>query len=338
MTLTDANWCPEAAVMLHEGKKITDERKAELKAMFLEGLIRFLDIYSQTEVGDGIEIDIMKVALFVNSPRFENEDLYALSSIDDVYYICETLTLAGLPVWRFLKLSDYQSKLFESGYNELLLSAKLKAAKERPCYGCIWHRETETPFGLLRECRKPRTDTDFERKGAHDPDTIKKCKWLTTLDAIPAAVEKIKPSFRKHDFLNAVEPAREKFKKNLLKDNFCIPKSLTDKEIVDLNKQYDAIEDFGRAFHNKRTNTECQAELRRAMCIEGMTRFFETYAKCELGSRYIADIKNIALYVNSLEDTDFKFIKSFDDVYSDLENKILEGFNIKKFVKYDEEN
>lgn len=336
MSLTEANWCPEATTMLHDGKRISDEQKAKLKALFLEGLIRFLDIYSQTEIGEGIQIDIMKVALFVNSPRFENEDLYSISSVDDVYELCEALTIAGLPIWRFLRLSDYQSKIFESGYSEILVSAKMKAAEERPCYGCIWYRETETPFGMLRECRKPRTDADFERKGAHDPDAIKKCEWLTTLDTIPEAVNNITLSFRKREFLDAVEPAREKFKKALLKDSFRVPKSLTDKEIVALDKKYDPIEDLGRAWNNERTFTERQTEIRKAMYIEGMIRFFEMYAKCELGTRYIADIKNIALYVDGLESSEINFVKSFEDVYADLEDKIVSGFNVKKFVKFDE--
>lgn len=336
MSLTEANWCPEAATMLHNGEKLTDKRKAELKALFLEGLIRFLDIYSQTEIGEGVQIDIMKVALFVNSPRFENEDLYSISSIDDVYELCEMLTLAGLPIWRFLRLSEYQSRIFESGYTEILVSAKMKAAEERPCYGCIWYRETETFLGLLRECQKPRTDANFERKETHNPDAIKKCKWLTTLDTIPDAVENIALSFRKREFLNAVEPAREKFKKSLLKDSFRIPKSLTDKETVTLDKEYDPIEDLGRAWNNERTFTERQIEIRKAMYIEGMIRFFEMYAKCELGTRYIADIKNIALYVDGLESSEISFVKSFEDVYADLEDKIVSGFEVKKYVKFDE--
>ena len=195
MSLLDANWCPEAAVMLHDGKEISDKKKAELKALFLEGLIRFLDIYSQTEIGgEDIKIDITKVALHINSAQFENDDLYAISTIDDVYRLCESLTIAGLPLWRFLRLSDYQSRIFESGYNELLISAKLKAANDCPCYGCIWYEETDTFLGVLRRCNKPEIEISWDRKAAHEPDKIKKCKWLTTLEVIPKAAEKLSES------------------------------------------------------------------------------------------------------------------------------------------------
>lgn len=63
MSLLEANWCPQAAVILNNRKEISDGKKAELKAAFLEGLIRFLDIYSQTEIGEGIQIDIMKIRI-----------------------------------------------------------------------------------------------------------------------------------------------------------------------------------------------------------------------------------------------------------------------------------
>ena len=82
MSLIEANLYPQAAVMLHYGIELSDENKAERKAIFLEGLIRFLDIYAQTEIGEGIQIDIMKTALYVNSARFENDDLYEVDSVE----------------------------------------------------------------------------------------------------------------------------------------------------------------------------------------------------------------------------------------------------------------
>ncbi len=338
MSLVGANWCPQATVMLHNGQVIPMEKQAELKSIFLEGLIRFLDIYVQTEIGEGIQIDIMKVALHINSPSFENDDLYLIKSIDDAYDLLEQLVIAGLPIWRFLRLSDYQSQLFESGYSELCVTAKMKAADERPCYGCIWYEETDTFLGPLKRCNKPRTEW-MSRTGPHEPEKILECKWLTTLDSIPEEIYSDGISdITRNNFLKSIDRARERFKEKLLDDPFRIPKELSEDEVIDLDKQYDVWEDFADAWNNKRTKTERQNELRKAMYTEGMIRFFENYAKCELGSRYIADIKNISLYVFGLEDNEIQYIKTFDDVYLDLENKIIKGFNVKKFVKFDEES
>lgn len=337
MSLIEANWCPQATVILHNGKTISNKKKAELKAIFLEGLIRFLEIYVQTEIGEGIEIDITKVALHINSAQFENDDLYSIKSIDDVYQLLETLTISGLPIWRFLQLSKYQNKIFESGYDELLISAKKMAASERPCYGCIWYSETDTFLGELRRCNRPEVEWTGRRNGYHDPDEIKECKWLTTLDRIPDALylEEI-PEIRRKKFLQRVDDGREKFNESLSKDPFRIPKTLSEEDKVDLSKKYDWLDDLGCAWNNKRTKTERQSELRKAMYIEGMIRFFEIYAKCEIGNKYISDIKNIALFIDKMESDEINYIESFDELYRDLEEKIINGLDVKKFVKFDE--
>ena len=298
MSLLDANLYDTAAVMLHDGEELSDNEKAKRKALFLEGLIRFLDIYAQTEIGDGIELDIIKIALHINSPAFENDDLYAISSLNDIYSLCETLTLAGLPIWRFLKLSAYQQKIFETSYEKYLLQIREKQKDICPCFNCVWYRTLETPFGILETCAKPEIERSFERKSAHDVRKIKNCKWQTTLDKIPDIIEQLQPKDyltkqRKEEFLRAIEPAREKFRKNLIKDDFRIPKELSETELISLEKQYDALEDLGQAIQNKRTYSERQTELRKAMYLESMIRFFEQYALCELGSNYIADISKL---------------------------------------------
>lgn len=311
MSLIDENLFPQAAVMIHDGVEISGERQAEIKAIFIEGLVRFLGIYAETEIGEGIQIDITKVALHVNSARFENDDLYCINSIDDVYRLLEQLTIAGLPIWRFLRLTNYQKRIFESGYSELLASSKMKAAAERPCYGYVWFDEFETPFGILRECRKPETEFETYRRGAIDPDTITECKWCTTLDRIPDKIRKLRDFYRTR-FMNSVESARNKFRRKLNEDPFRIPKELSDDENVELETHYDPILDLACAFKNYKTKSGRQTEIRRAMYIEGMIRFFDMYAKCEIGNSFIADIKNIALYVDNLDRYEIEFIKTFE--------------------------
>lgn len=57
------------------GKKLTSHQILERKFLYIEGLIRFLELYAQNEIGNA-EVDIEKVALWVNSPYFENVDIY----------------------------------------------------------------------------------------------------------------------------------------------------------------------------------------------------------------------------------------------------------------------
>ena len=91
--------------------------------------------------------------------------------------------------------------------------------------------------------------------------------------------------------------------------------------------------DFSRAVKNKKGYSVLKEELRKAMYLEGMIRFFEIYAKMEMGNNYIADITNISVYVDSLYKEDIAYIKSYEDVYLNLEEKIINGFEVEKFVK-----
>ena len=140
MSMIDANWLPEAAEFIHE-KKLSYEKRSELKGTFLEGLIRFLEIYTQTEIGEGIELDVMKIALHINSPWFENVSLFSFTSIEDVFSLLENMVLNGFPIWRFLKLTEWQQGIFENEYSELLRQARINIVEKHPCYGCIWYDE-----------------------------------------------------------------------------------------------------------------------------------------------------------------------------------------------------
>ena len=174
MSLSTLNWYPQAAAALHDGIEISDDRMAEIKAIYLEGLIRFLNIYAQTEIGEGFELDITKIGLFINSSRFENDDLYTIESVDDVFQICEALTLSDLPIWRFLRLNSWHEEMLEKSYNELLASARNNAADVSPCYNCVWYKEIDTPLGMLKKCSKPSLHEKRERKVGHNPNSIKK--------------------------------------------------------------------------------------------------------------------------------------------------------------------
>lgn len=344
MSLIEMNMYSQASEIIY-GKKLSKEQKAEIKATYLEGLIRFLEIYAESEIGEGFEIDIMKVALFVNSPRFENEDMYAIHNVEDVYRLLEQLAILGLPIWRFLRLNDWQNQMLEQGYKQLLADLRTNS-NAGPCYRCVFYREIETSLGVLRQCEKPETNWEerFQRNVAHDPDEIKECEWVTTLDTIPEKANELEDCSKlsyssrsyKTNFFKGVEDARNRYRKELEKDPFRIPISLLEEEMVDLSQQYDPVTDLALAFGGKRGKSDRQNETRRAMYIEGMIRFFELYAKCEVGSNYVADIRNIALYIDEIPDYDLLKVKSFEEVYEDLEKKILTGIEVMRFIKYSE--
>ena len=335
---SDANLFPDAAVMIHNGEEISDERKSELKGIYLEGLIRFLEIYANDEIGGDVEIDITKIALLVNSPSFENDDLYSYNNIEDIFKLLENLAIMGLPIWRFLKIGEYQMNMLERSYDKLREENLLKIAKQKSCFGCIWFENIDTPFGKLERCKKPNCVDRFRhtRDYFDGVDQAKGCEWLTTLYDIPEKALNKKDDFTKRQFLRDVEYAREHFRKEMQKDMFRIPKELSKEDNISLHEFYDIWEDLALAFGNKRGKAERQNELRKAMFVEGMIRFFEIYAKMEMGNNYVANIKEISIYIDDLfieNKEELKKIKTNEDVYAYLENMILNGFEITRFVK-----
>lgn len=340
----DANLFPEAAIMIHDGLELNDERKSELKGIYLEGLIRFLEIYANDEIGGDVEIDITKIALLINSPSFENDDLYSYSNIEDIFKLLENLAIMGLPIWRFLKIGEYQLNMLEKSYDKLREENLEKIAKQKSCFGCVWFENIDTPFGKLTRCKRPHCidRSRFSRDSLEGIDTNKGCEWLTTLETIPEKELMKKDDFTKRQFLNSVESARTYYRKEMQKDMFRIPKVLNEEDTISLHEVYDVWNDLALVFKNKRGKAERQMELRKAMFVEGMIRFFEIFGKMEIGNDYIANIKEISKYIDDLffeEKENLKNIKTFEDVYSYLENKILydEYFNILNFVKINQD-
>lgn len=339
MSLDELNWCPQATVVLHDGTELSDEEMSERKAIYLEGLVRFLNIYAQTEIGEGFELDITKIGLFINSARFENDDLYAIRSVNDVFQLCEALVLHGLPIWRFLRLNSWHEQLLEQSYCRLLSLAREQAATVSPCYDCVWYKEVDTFLGVLKRCTKPFRSGNFERQSSYDPSVVKECEWQTTLDTLPKAVDELS-QFDKMQFESRLTDARKRFKRELSADPFRLARVLSEEEYVDLTVQYDSWVDFARIFGNKRAKSEMQYEVRKAMCVEGMIRFFEMYAKCEVGSDYIANIRNIALWAGDYDKkSEINSITSYEDMYAILEKMILEdSISVMDFVCRDKDD
>lgn len=335
-----------AAEMLHS-KKLSENKKSKIRAMYLEALITFCNVYAQTEIGDGIDLDITKIALYINSPVFENEQMFYFKNIDQVYELLEQLVIYGLPIWRFLKLSDYQQDIFERQYKELLISSKLAASKDNTrCIGCVWYERSQTPFGALEKCIRPRLigeQFSGRRSNGFSPENIKSCKWRATLTTLPENISLYNATGSVYQegslayFNQKLEAAREKYKKSLERDDFAIPRTLSENEFVDISviAEDEPWKDFGCAFRNERTVSDRKKEIRKAMFIESMIRFFTMYAKSEIGSDFAADIQKISIWVDRqfTDPVTFNWITSYDDIYLYLEEQLISNtLNIKNFI------
>lgn len=317
------------------------------KFLYLEGLIRFLELYANNEISSEVEVDIEKIALWINSPFFENVDIYKITNIEKVYkMLTDDLIELNVPLYRFLRLDDYKLRILEKAHYENLVADFKADCEKYPCLKCVWYETTETSFGRLSKCRCPKDSlsgkVSWNRPGYHDI-TLKKnrtCKYITTVDNIDEFIDQYvvnnKKLFNfgsnsKSDLPTRAEKLAKMWKEKLDHlDNSYIPVKVPDSLKIDLNEKPDALKELGRAFNNKQSISKMQENLRFAMFLEAMIKFVEVYAQTEVGNDYYADISKISRYVSNSE---FNFTTR-DQVYKNLEELTIDDPDkIKTFIK-----
>ena len=337
--LTDSNYFSDAIPMINGKSKLSSTQKQKRKFLYLEGLIRFLELYANNEIGN-VTVNIEKCSLYVNSPEFENIDLYNITNIESVYKMLEQDLLNNIPLYRFLNLSNYQMKIFEKEHYDILLESYNKDCDKYPCLKCIWYVNKITPFGTLSECKLPKEEIThkmlFRRQKYHSISRHTRCKYVTTLDNKQDFINKYIIGNVYHHYertiLNNIEHYSKKLKDKInTLDNSIIPPYIPDDDKIDLASNIDILEDMGRAFNNKLTKSDIQNNLREAIFLECMIKFVEIYAQSELGSNYYANIAKIAKWVeNNISKINFK---CKDDAYKYIENQIIDGMDMTKFCK-----
>lgn len=210
--LTDSNYETGAFDSFLHKKKLTPYMKQKRKFLYLEGLIRFLELYANNEIGN-VEVDIEKVSLWINSPQFENIDLYKVTSIEAVFRMLENDLYNNIPLFRFLRLSEYQQRIFETEHRERLLSDFEADCKKYPCLACIWYHREDTSLGQLSQCRCPKDEINhrFSSRvsGYHRIERNTRCKYITTVDNVEQFYQKfvnnIISNFRRDDFRRNID-------------------------------------------------------------------------------------------------------------------------------------
>ena len=189
MALDDANMYGALANLLYasQGKRTPSERrKEEIKAAWIEAFVLISEIYAQTEIGENIKVDIPKIAVFVNSPDFENQECYQITDLTKIYEHITNEILGGFPIFRFLKLSKWQLEMCEKDW-QLRTNEEEKALQEKyPCKRCIHLYEKYTSMGMICKCKSRKRNTlkyglgYSENPGFHDYTKTRSCRFLET--------------------------------------------------------------------------------------------------------------------------------------------------------------
>lgn len=189
MALDDFNTMGPLANLMYaaQGKRTpSDRKKEEIKAAWIEAFVLIAEIYAQTEIGEGIKVDIPRIAVFVNSPDFENQECYQITQLSQIYdHITEEI-LNGFPIFRFLKLTDWQLKMCEKDWQSRINEEEEELKKKYPCKRCIHLHEKYTSLGMICKCKSRKRNTTkygigyTENPGFHDYTKTKSCRFLET--------------------------------------------------------------------------------------------------------------------------------------------------------------
>lgn len=160
------------------GKRPPSERTLEKqRAMFLEGYIRFAEIFAQSELGD-MDIDIAKLALYVFSPEFRYQTAYKIKNMNDVYKLIEEDILNGMPIWRYFKCSKRVKQILEDAFKTERDEEERRVKEMYICKRCRYLNEKHMHIGHYCVCRSPKRNI----RGYHDYTKIKKCKYFESAE------------------------------------------------------------------------------------------------------------------------------------------------------------
>jgi len=170
--LIDSVFTEMSAIL--NNKRPPSERKLEEQiAMFLEGYIRFAEIFAESELGN-MEIDIKKLALYVFSPQFKYQMTYQIKNMDDVYKTIEEDILNGMPIWRYFKCSENIMKILEQTFKNDAENENKKIREKYICKRCKYLEEKYMDIGYMCRCKGNR----WKRTGFHDYTKVKKCEMF----------------------------------------------------------------------------------------------------------------------------------------------------------------
>ena len=296
--------------MIHS-RKITDSTKNKFKYLYLEGMIKFLKMYAVNELGSNCDLDLYRIAMYINSVRFENEDVYEIKSLDDIYNILTEEVIYGFPIWRFLKVSSSQLKYLESEYSDKLTKLKEILENEKSCRMCYFYRPIDTPFGFIEKCYKRM------RIGERDSDiidsrSIKSCEYFS----------RTKPEIK--DSIWSSGSVKEIKLEDL--DEYRI--SLSDiREInddleraKDLDPVTRAFSSIGMMMNSRRGLDDRDKDSLKALQFSILYRFMEVHLLIEYGNAFEP---NVARICKDIYEHKFNQYRTEDDFIKYIEDSLI---------------
>lgn len=135
------------------------EKEELTRAFELYSVIReIVQLFGEMEIGSGCEVDDEALASYITSNKYI-VDFWGVNSKEEKQQKITDDILNGMPVWQFLKVSDWTKKMLERDLANEQEEAYRKLCRKYKCYTCRYMHTHETSFGDISECTYHPEDT-----------------------------------------------------------------------------------------------------------------------------------------------------------------------------------
>lgn len=126
------------------------DKEMAKRFFFYSSVIDIVQIFGETELGS-CEVDEEAVAQYCMSDRFWSDNFTGCNKEDFYQKITDDI-LSGMPVWEFLKVSDWTKRMLEQSFVEEKELKWRELCKKYKCYTCQFYNAVETGIGLHESC------------------------------------------------------------------------------------------------------------------------------------------------------------------------------------------
>ena len=134
-----------------------------IKLYYFLAVKEVVELFAETELGSGCEIDVDAVEAYCDSARFHLVDMWGIDNKEEIYRAVTDDILAGYPVWQLLKIPEWTKNMLEREFAAEEARKRKELERKYKCYTCRHFVEQETGLGTWLECKWKPPETEKHR-------------------------------------------------------------------------------------------------------------------------------------------------------------------------------
>lgn len=144
-----------------------EEKEAEIssfarKLYFFDAFKDFILIYARNNIGSRIEVNTKAIAEYISSFDYKIKINAENMTRNEIFEKLEEDLINGMPIWNFLKLTDWQVKFLSEELKETIIEKNKELEEKYICFrDCKYFKN----MGAFDKCKYPYTFKDENETG-----------------------------------------------------------------------------------------------------------------------------------------------------------------------------